>query len=108
MALSCTLHLTLYPFSCAAPQVPLIFSSIFTPTATGGDVGAVLLVAVFWVLSGYLNTCSYLVRERLRERGWPCGWGPKGGEKGEGGSLQSSQGRACHLERHMHLMLATH
>ncbi len=44
-----------------APQVPLLFGCIFTPEFTGGDLGAVVVVAVFWVLSGYVNTCSYLV-----------------------------------------------
>lgn len=43
------------------PQVPLLFAAIFRPHATGGDVAMCVYVAVFWVLSGYLNTCAYLV-----------------------------------------------
>ena len=46
-------------------MVPLIFASIFHPEATFGDVGAVVFVAVFWVLSGYVNTCAYLVAPTL-------------------------------------------
>lgn len=42
-------------------QVPLIFTAIFAPEATGGDLGMCAYVALFWVLSGYLNTCAYLV-----------------------------------------------
>ncbi|KAG2452002.1 hypothetical protein HYH02_003044 [Chlamydomonas schloesseri] len=45
--------------------VPVLFGCIFTPRLTGGDVTAVLVVAVFWILSGYLNTCSYLVAPTL-------------------------------------------
>ncbi|GFR41593.1 hypothetical protein Agub_g2316 [Astrephomene gubernaculifera] len=45
--------------------VPLLFGCIFVPHLTGGDVGAMAVVAVFWVLSGYLNTCSYLVAPTL-------------------------------------------
>lgn len=49
-------------------QVPLLFAAIFRPHSTGGDVATCVYVAVFWVLSGYLNTCAYLV-------GW---WGTGG------------------------------
>lgn len=45
--------------------VPLLFGCIFTPEATGGDAVAVAVVALFWVLSGYLNTCSYIVAPTL-------------------------------------------
>ncbi|PNW84001.1 hypothetical protein CHLRE_04g212250v5 [Chlamydomonas reinhardtii] len=45
--------------------VPVLFGCIFTPRLTGGDVTAVAVVALFWVLSGYLNTCSYLVAPTL-------------------------------------------
>lgn len=46
-------------------MVPAIFVSIFKPAVTFGDAGAVLLVGVFWILSGYLNTCAYLVAPSL-------------------------------------------
>ncbi len=53
--------LCLWLFTCCVIQVPLLFACIFTPGLTGGDLGAALSVGVFWVLSGYVNTCSYLV-----------------------------------------------
>mmetsp|Transcript_22046 Transcript_22046/g.48132 ORF Transcript_22046/g.48132 Transcript_22046/m.48132 type:complete len:479 (+) Transcript_22046:161-1597(+) len=43
-----------------ALMLPL-FVSIFHPEALLGDVGATILVAAFWLLSGFVNTCSYLV-----------------------------------------------
>ncbi len=46
-------------------MVPLLFGCIFTPHLTGGDVSSALVVGLFWVLSGYLNTCSYLVAPLL-------------------------------------------
>lgn len=45
--------------------VPVLFLSIFKPQAVLGDFGAVTLVAVFWVLSGYINTCAYIVAPQL-------------------------------------------
>ena len=47
--------------STTTTQVPILFSSIFRPHSMGGDVGAMLLVAGFWVLSGWINTCAFLV-----------------------------------------------
>jgi hypothetical protein len=44
-------------------QVPLMFACIFKPELVLGDMGAVVYVAVFWILSGYVNTCAYLVSE---------------------------------------------
>jgi hypothetical protein len=35
-----------------AAMMPLIFVSIFRPEMMMGDLGAVLLIGVFWVLSG--------------------------------------------------------
>ncbi|KAL6763078.1 hypothetical protein V8C86DRAFT_2507052 [Haematococcus lacustris] len=46
-------------------MVPLVFAAIFIPEAVGGDLGICLYVALFWVLSGYLNTCAYLVAPSL-------------------------------------------
>ncbi|KAG2500340.1 hypothetical protein HYH03_001915 [Edaphochlamys debaryana] len=46
-------------------MVPLLFGCIYVPHLTGGDVAACVVVALFWVLSGYLNTCSYLVAPTL-------------------------------------------
>jgi hypothetical protein len=46
-------------------MVPLLFLSIFQPRLCLGELGAVLLVGAFWVLSGYLNTCSYLLAPQL-------------------------------------------
>ncbi|GLC52618.1 hypothetical protein PLESTB_000649700 [Pleodorina starrii] len=46
-------------------MVPLLFGCIFTPELLGGDVTSCVVVALFWVLSGYLNTCSYLVAPTL-------------------------------------------
>jgi hypothetical protein len=38
-----------------------MFATIFKPELVLGDMGAVVSVAVFWILSGYVNTCAYLV-----------------------------------------------
>ncbi|EFJ41398.1 hypothetical protein VOLCADRAFT_98621 [Volvox carteri f. nagariensis] len=46
-------------------MVPLLFGCIFTPPLVGGDLTALVVVALFWVLSGYLNTCSYLIAPTL-------------------------------------------
>lgn len=46
-------------------MVPLLFVAIFRPSLCLGDLGGALLVGVFWVLSGYLNTCSYLLAPQL-------------------------------------------
>eukprot|EP00798_Chlamydomonas_sp_ICE-L_P014566 gene14566-20607_t len=53
-------------------MVPLIFLSIFSPELTFGDLevtfgysGAILYVGVFWMLSGYVNTCAYLMAPKL-------------------------------------------
>ncbi|GIM13312.1 hypothetical protein Vretimale_16452 [Volvox reticuliferus] len=46
-------------------MVPLLFGCIFTPHLVGGDITSMVVVALFWVLSGYLNTCSYLVAPTL-------------------------------------------
>ncbi len=46
-------------------MVPLLLLSIFRPSLCLGDAGSVLLVGTFWVLSGYLNTCSYLLAPKL-------------------------------------------
>ncbi|GIL58218.1 hypothetical protein Vafri_13282 [Volvox africanus] len=46
-------------------MVPLLFGCIFTPHFVGGDITSMVVVALFWVLSGYLNTCSYLVAPTL-------------------------------------------
>jgi hypothetical protein len=47
-----------------ALMLPLL-ANMFYPEAWLGDAGAVLLVAAFWVLSGYLNTGAYLVGPTL-------------------------------------------
>jgi hypothetical protein len=44
--------------------LPLL-ANISYPESWLGDVGALLLVASFWVLSGYLNTAAYLVAPSL-------------------------------------------
>ena len=47
-----------------ALMMPLL-CNIFYPEAWLGDAGALLLVAAFWVLSGYINTGAYLVGPTL-------------------------------------------
>lgn len=34
---------------------------MFRPALMFGDAGALVLVGMFWVLSGYTNTCAYLI-----------------------------------------------
>ena len=46
-------------------MLPLLFLSIFRPEFCIGDLGALVLIGFFWVLSGYLNTCSYLLAPKL-------------------------------------------
>jgi hypothetical protein len=48
----------------AALMLPLL-CNIFYPESWLGDSGALLLVAAFWVLSGYLNTGAYLIGPTL-------------------------------------------
>ena len=46
-------------------MLPLLFISILKPHLCLGDIGALLLIGIFWVLSGYLNTCSYLLAPKM-------------------------------------------
>ena len=46
-------------------MLPLLFLSIFRPQLCMGDAGALVLIGGFWVLSGYLNTCAYLLAPKL-------------------------------------------
>jgi hypothetical protein len=46
-------------------MVPLLCISIFYPSLMFGDAGGVILVGAFWWLSGYLNSCSYLLAALL-------------------------------------------
>ncbi len=46
-------------------MVPLLLLSIFKPHMCLGDAGSLVLVGVFWILSGYINTCSYLLAPQL-------------------------------------------
>lgn len=41
--------------------VPVLLAAMLRPAAFFGDVGLVVLVSSFWVLSGYINTCAYLL-----------------------------------------------
>ena len=46
-------------------MLPLIFLSILRPHVCLGDVGSLMLIGIFWGLSGYLNTCAYLLAPKL-------------------------------------------
>lgn len=45
--------------------LPLLLAALLQPALVGGDTGLVVLVGVFWWLSGYINTCAYLTAPRL-------------------------------------------
>ena len=46
-------------------MLPLLFLSILKPHLCLGDIGSLLMIGTFWILSGYLNTCSYLLAPKL-------------------------------------------
>ena len=46
-------------------MVPLVCISIFYPSFLFGDVGGIFCIGIFWWLSGYLNSCSYLLAPLL-------------------------------------------
>jgi hypothetical protein len=48
-----------------AALLPWLLPALLRPARAGGDLGLIALVAVNWVLSGYINTGAYLVAPTL-------------------------------------------
>lgn len=42
-------------------MVPPLLAALTMPGAGFGDAWVVALVALFWLMSGYINTCAYLL-----------------------------------------------
>jgi len=62
---ACTLRRLIVFAALKALLLPLLLPALLWPAAVGGDRGLVLLVAVNWALSGYVNTGAYLVAPTL-------------------------------------------
>lgn len=46
-------------------MTPLLMAALVVPDWVMGDLGIAVTVGIFWTLSGYVNTCAYLVAQRL-------------------------------------------